>query len=499
MKTRRFFRIAAVLSAAALLAGCDMEKDGYLFFSGEAFGMGMTGTAGDRFDKTQENPFIKTADEPLSTFSVDADGASYAIMRKALRNERPVPPESVRTEEYLNYFTFDYPGPKEGAALALNAEIGGCPWQEGHRLLRLGLQGEVPKTLPASNYVFLIDVSGSMAFPDKLELLKSGLILLTAHLQPEDRVSILTYSGEVKKLLESTPAGQSDKIRKAVGKLEAGGCTAGGKAMEMAYKEALANYIEGGNNRVIMGTDGDFNVGVTNIEALVEMAGSYAKQGIFLTVCGFGSGNLNDALMEQISNRCNGTYDYIDSEREMVRVFAEEAAKFHSVACDCKIQLAFNPETVESYRLIGYENRMLENEDFTDDRKDAAEIGAGQTITALYEIVPAAGYAEGGRAVTFDVRYKKTTASASLPLSMEVTVPKEEKLSANLSFAAGVAAYSLLLRDSEYKGAATFDMAEALVEGGLSFDPHGYRKELLGLIGMAKREAMKADHRVSFE
>lgn len=446
------------------------------------------GSLGDRFDKIAENPFVKTKDQNVSTFSIDADGASYAIMRKYVATGREVTPASVRIEEYLNYFTFDYPEPTGSDKVGINAETGRCPWNDEHRLIRLGLKGKSlgKDELPASNYVFLVDVSGSMASVDRLELLKTSLNMLLDCLQPDDRISIITYSGKVEKILESTPASEAAKIKAAIKKLSASGSTAGGKAIEMAYEEALSNYIANGNNRVILGTDGDFNVGVTDSDELATLVEGYARKGIYLTVCGFGSGNLNDAMMKKISVKGNGTYQYIDSELEMAKVFVHESAKSVSVANDTKVQITFDPEVVESYRLIGYERRVMNSEDFEDDSKDAGEIGGGQTITALYEIVPAEGYKDGALCGKFDCRYKKSlTDSESLSLSIDIAATEGE-MSRELSFASGVAAYGLVLLGSEYKGEASLEMASDLIKPGLSFDPYGYRSELLELISKVK-------------
>ena len=459
-----------------------------------------TEQGGDKFDEFVDNPFVRTGDECTSTFSVDADGAAYSIMRRYVNKDWKVDCSSVRIEEYLNYFTFDYADPAGSETVAINAEVGLCPWNAGHRLLRLGLKGQpIDKGQePRANLVFLIDVSGSMDSPDKLELLKSGLMELLEALNPDDKISIITYSGEVKKLLEATRVAHAATIRKAISKLSANGSTAGGQAMKMAYEEALANYIEGGNNRVIMGTDGDFNVGVTNTDSLVKMVESYARKGIYLTCCGFGSGNLNDGMMETISNKGNGTYQYIDCEEEMMKVFVHEASKFVAVASDTKCQVTFDSTLVSRYRLIGYENRVMSNEDFEDDTKDAGEIGAGQTITALYEIVPTEAFfnalpsASAQRKVaTFDVRYKKALGADSRPLTLDVTVggAGADPSSENLRFAAGVAAYGMVLRQSEYRGDADIDMAIRLVDGARSFDPHGYRAELVKLMQKIKQSA----------
>ncbi len=446
---------------------------------------------GDNYQGFKDNPFIKTADENVSTFSVDADGASYSNVRRYIREGYRPSRSAVRIEEFLNYFTFNYEDPADGNDVAINAETGPCPWTPEHRLMRLGIKGRSieESQLPDANYVFLIDVSGSMNSNDKLGLLKKCMTTLVDYLRPTDRISIITYSGKVNKLLESTPVSEADQIKSVISKLVASGSTAGGAALEMAYEEAIDNYIEGGNNRIIMGTDGDFNVGVSDTETLVEMVQDYAGKGIYMTVCGFGHGNLNDSMMESISNHGNGTYEYIGSEDDMTKVFINERSEFISVANDAKIQITFDPAQVDSYRLIGYENRLLDNGDFENDEKDAGEIGAGQTITALYEIIPAEGAAAGGKAATFDFRYKKALGEESVPLTLDVTVTDADA-SQEMSFAAGVAAYGMILRESPYKGAATLDMAHELAQSGLSYDPFGYRAGFLELI-TATKEVIK--------
>lgn len=489
-------RISKLLVLPAILLTCASCESGLMFDSGmENFypgdAMPPENIEGDKYADYADNPFIKTADQNVSTFSIDADGASYSNVRRFIQEGILPDPSAVRIEEFLNYFTFDYPDPADGNSVAINAEIGPCPWTPEHRLMRLGIKGKSieESQLPNANYVFLIDVSGSMNSADKLELLKTGLTTLVDYLRPTDRISIITYSGKVKKALESTLVKDSRTIKRAISRLVASGSTAGGEALKMAYEEALANYIEGGNNRVIMGTDGDFNVGVTSTDALVEMVQNYAAQGVYMTVCGFGRGNLNDSMMESISNNGNGTYEYIGSEEDMTKVFINERSEFISVANDSKVQITFDAEKIESYRLIGYENRLLTAEDFENDEKDAGEIGAGQTITALYEIVPAAeGSADIGKVATFDFRYKKSLDQASIPLSMDVM--KSDMVgpsSPEFSFAAGIAAYGMLLRDSPYKGAATYDMARELASAGVEFDPFGYRADLLDIISATKK------------
>ena len=489
---RHLFNFFAVALVGICVASCskgDFYMDGLVYPEADyEASMPEPGDeeAGDRFDEIKDNDFIKTSGQNVSTFSIDADGAAYGYMRKLLSKGMLPVASSVRIEEYLNYFTFNYADPTGDHTVAINSEVGPCPWNEGYFLVRLGLKGksmDLSQTPPA-NFVFMVDVSGSMDSADKLGLLKTCLATLVDNLRPDDRVSIITYASKVEKLIESTPASEANKIKEAIAKLNARGSTAGGAAMKMAYEEALANFIEGGNNRVIMGTDGDFNVGVTSTDALLEMVQDYADKGIYLTVCGFGSGNLNDSMMETISNKGNGTYQYIDSELEMVKVFVHENSKFYSVANDTKVQITFDPEKVDSYRLIGYENRVMANEDFENDDKDAGEIGAGQTITALYEIIPAEGFESGQQVAVFDVRYKKALGQESILLTDEVMSVSSD--GTEISFAAGVAAYGMILRNSKYRGSADYDMAASLVEQGLAFDPHGYRAELLELISTAK-------------
>jgi len=475
----------SIVLALCMTTSCDISS-GFSenYYDGSS---PMSQAGGNRFDRIIENPFVKAADAPASTFSVDADGASYAYMRRSVRNGFKPENDAIRTEEFLNYFTFDYADPTGGEMLAINAETGACPWNEEHKLLRLGLKGKSLNNneIPTANYIFLVDVSGSMYGEDRLDLVKTGLCNMLDYMKPEDRVAVITYSGTVKKLLESTLVRDKMNIKNAIRKLVANGCTAGGKAMKMAYEEAVAHYIKGGNNRIIMCTDGDFNVGESSNEALIEMVENYLSKGIYLSIMGFGSGNLNDSMMENISNHGNGTYNYIDSEEEMMKVFVNERSRFVAVANDTKCQVTFSPDVVDSYRLIGYENRVMSSDDFENEEKDAGEIGAGQTVTALYEIVPAASYSADALLATFDVKYKKVLGEQSRNLSVDVKVPATDSNSENITFASGVAAYALTLRDSEYKGSASFEMAESLIRESLGEDEHDLRKQLLGLIGMA--------------
>ena len=484
MKKITFMAFAAAIAFSSCSFAPKAPGDGY--FDDAIGGEPIAGMpSGDQFEEFTDNPFISTSEEPTSTFSVDADGASYAYMRSYMSKGYFPDKSSVRIEEFLNYFTFDYPEPEN--AVGINAEIGACPWNPEHYLLRLGLKGRsvAEENLLPANYVFLVDVSGSMGSDDKLPLLKSSLLTLVDELQPSDRVSLITYSGSVERVLESTQVMHAGKIKSAIRSLGAGGSTAGGAAIKMAYEEALANYIIGGNNRIIMGTDGDFNVGVTNTDSLLNMVSHYADQGIYLTMCGFGTGNWNDAMMEKVSNRGNGNYYYIDCEDEFMKVFVHNRSHLQAVANDTKCQITFDSTRVAQYRLIGYENRVMSNEDFDDDTKDAGEIGAGQTITALYEIVPAPLKPENAMLppkpyATFDCRYKEQLGLSSKQLSLDVYY--ENSKSENLTFAAGVAAYGMLLRDSEYKGTANLEMVKQLIGSSLNYDPKGYRQNLLDLL-----------------
>ena len=505
---KTFNVVLSICSAALLLAGCSVgygyadESNG---FKGKAESGGYYDTfdepdfsndSGDKFEEIKDNPFINTADENVSTFSLDADSAAYSYMRNMLKYNRLPDANSVRIEEYLNYFTFDYEDPADGETVSLNSEISSCPWNKEHYLVRLGIKGKsvAKENIPLNNYVFLIDVSGSMNGDDRLGLLKKSLIKMLDSMNPQDRVSIVTYSGKEELALESTLVQNKDLIISKIKKLVASGSTNGADAIKMAYDEAMKNYIEGGNNRIIMGTDGDFNVGVTSTKDLLELVQSYATQekSVYLTVCGFGWGNWNDGMMEEVSNKGNGTYVYVDSEEEMNKVFVEETSRFISVANDCKAQITFNKDLVSAYRLIGYENRVLNNEDFENDEVDAAEIGAGQTVTALYEIIPAenckydAATKEFTSSLfTFDFRYKEKLNEESKLLQSE-TKAFSETCSDNMRFAQAVAAYGMVLRDSEYKGSATLDMVLELFGNGFSFDPYGRRAKFAELVRKAK-------------
>ncbi|MCG8701087.1 MAG: VWA domain-containing protein [Bacteroidales bacterium] len=442
-------------------------------------------TIDPQFEDYGENPFMKVKDAPISTFSVDADGGSYAVMRRYMSNGMMPNVASVRIEEYLNYFTFQYNDPTDGEHVALNSEMAVCPWNVKHHLLRLGIKGKTIPTneLPYSNFVFLIDVSGSMGGPDKLELLKSGFKLLADNLRDYDRIAIVTYAGTAHVLLESTDGENREKIKAAIDQLGTGGNTAGAAGIVKAYEIASENFIPGGNNRVILGTDGDFNVGISSDEALVNLIEEKRESGIFLTALGVGINNLNDRMMEKVANSGNGVYEYIDNPAQIEKVFVHEISKFYSVAQDCKIQVKFNGEKVESYRLIGYENRALDDSDFKNDSVDAGEIGAGQTITALYEVILKSND-KNEHYANFDVRYKKNINESSRLLQHSITnAPVEmNNASENMRFAATVAGFGMAMKQSKYKGSLNKRMILKLGNNAITYDPNGYRKELMSLI-----------------
>lgn len=460
------------------LTGCDKQYD---FDLGEFPPV----VYDEKYKGYEENPFLKVTTEPVSTFSVDADGGSYANMRRYLYLGQTPPKASVRIEEYINYFTFDYQEPTSGENVSLESEISTCPWNAKNYLLRLGIKGlTIPANdLPNSNYVFLIDVSGSMNSPDKLGILKIGFKTLTDNLRDQDRISIVTYAGDAGILLESAYGSEKDKIKSAIDKLGAGGSTAGAAGITTAYEIAQKNFIVNGNNRVILGTDGDFNVGPSTTDELVKLIEEKRQTGIYLTVLGVGEGNLNDHMMEQIANKGNGNYEYIDNAKQIQKVFTYELTKFYTIAKDSKIQLTFNQNMIESYRLIGYENRKLDSEEFENDSTDAGEIGSAQTITALYEVV-LLDASNKEKYAQFEFRYKKPNETQSQLITHDISmIPKEiNSCSENMRFAASVTGLGLLMKQSKYKGGLTKQMVLDLGEKATTFDPNGYRKEFIELV-----------------
>ncbi|MFC2089823.1 von Willebrand factor type A domain-containing protein [Bacteroidota bacterium] len=486
MKSNSFLLIA--VTSLFLFTACNPESeynDKYLNSYSSLYDESRLGTSEEQYEDYGENPFIAASEEPVSTFSIDADGGSYANMRRFMYYGQVPPEASVRIEEYINYFTFDYKEPTNGENVSLESELSTCPWNENHYLMRIGMKGKtIPENeLPNSNYVFLIDVSGSMNDPDKLGILKTGFIALVDNLKDQDRIAIVTYAGEAGVLLPSTYGDERQDIKDAIKQLGAGGSTAGAAGITTAYEIAEENFIPGGNNRVILGSDGDFNVGPSSTEELIEMIEEKRETGIYLTVLGVGGGNLNDQMMEQIANKGNGNYEYIDNAKQIEKVFTNELGKLYTVAKDAKIQITFNTEMVDEYRLIGYENRVLENEEFEDDSTDAGEIGSSQTITALYELVlhDASGTEEYAQ---FDFRYKKPDGILSRLLTHTInsTPVAIDQASENMQFAASITCFGLLMKQSEYKGSASRQMVLDLAGDAISFDPYDYREEFIDLV-----------------
>ncbi len=463
----------------------------------------------EEYDEIVENAFKDVKAEPVSTFSIDVDNASYSNVRRYIEGGSLPSPDAVRIEEMINYFDYDYPNPTGEHPFAFITEIADCPWDKEHKLVHIGIQGKKLdyQDLKPSNFVFLLDVSGSMEDENKLPLLRKSFKLLLDQLSQQDKVSIVVYAGAAGVVLPPTNASNKDKIIDALDKLQAGGSTAGGEGIELAYKLASENLIKGGNNRVILATDGDFNVGTSSTGDLVTMIEEKRKTGIYLTILGFGMGNYKDGRMEQISNAGNGNYFYIDNMKEAEKVFVKEMrANMFTIAKDVKIQIEFNPSKVQAYRLIGYENRMLNKEDFNDDTKDAGELGAGHTVTAIYEIVPPGvkNPAEqtdplkyqnttpkdgGNEVMTLKFRYKPIDSEKSILVETPV-IDKKVALNAsseNFRFSASVAAFGMVLRDSKFKGTATFDLAKLLAEGSKGKDPEGYRADYIKLIDQASK------------
>ncbi|HEX8692175.1 MAG TPA: VWA domain-containing protein [Longimicrobium sp.] len=461
----------------------------------------------------EENEFQAVTASPLSTFGIDVDAASYSNVRRFLRENRLPPRDAVRIEELVNYFDYEYPDPAGEHPFSITTEISTAPWNPAHRLVHIGVQGRrmERRSLPPGNLVFLIDVSGSMNEPAKLPLVKESMRLLVEQLRPHDRVSIVVYAGRAGLVLPTTPGSEKQRIMDAIDGLQAGGSTAGGAGIVLAYRTAREAFIQGGNNRVILATDGDFNVGVSSDAELVRLIEREREAGVFLTVLGFGTGNYQDAKMEQLADHGNGNYAYVDDEAEARKVLVREmGGTLLTIAKDVKVQVEFNPARVRAYRLIGYENRVLAAEDFQDDKKDAGELGAGHSVTALYEIVPAGAdepvrgtaplryqetrpRAAGNRneLLTVALRYKEPNGSDSRLVEQPVLDRGVElaQTSDDFRFAAAVAQWGLLLRDSKFKANASWPSVLQLARGALADDPGGYRAEFVRLVGESQRLA----------
>jgi Ca-activated chloride channel family protein len=467
--------------------------------------------AGDTYAKIEENAFRPVDKEPLSTFSLDVDNASYTNVRRFL-NEGQLPPrDAVRVEEMLNYFRYQLPAPAASSPdpVRISAELSECPWALGHQLARIGIQAKNIETasLPPANLVFLVDVSGSMDEADKLPLVQAGLKLLVRQLRPQDHVALVAYAGAAGLVLPPTAGNRQQEILDAIDRLQAGGSTAGGAGLRLAYSVAQQNFRKEGNNRVILATDGDFNVGESSDAVMEQLIVQQRETGVFLTVLGCGRGNLRDSRMEMLADKGNGNYAYLDNLDEARRTLvAQFGGTLFTVAKDVKLQIEFNPARVASYRLIGYENRLLANEDFNNDRKDAGELGAGHTVTALYELVPLGSsnplidklkYAPqnvlspagpAAEVLTVKLRYKEPQGSTSNLLAQPLAgaATPIAQASADQQFAAAVAEFGLLLRQSEQRGTATWATASRLAQAGRGPDADGYRAELGRLIGLAE-------------
>ena len=465
----------------------------------------------EEYDRIQENGFKSVADTPLSTFSIDVDPASYSNMRRFINRGELPPADAIRTEELVNYFSYDYPKPTGNDPVKITVEAGTCTWNTAHRLVRIGLKAkEIPtEQLPASNLVFLIDVSGSMWGANRLDLVKSSLKLLVNNLRNKDKVAIVTYAGSAGVKLEATSGGDKQKIREAIDELTAGGSTAGGAGIHLAYQIAKKNFISDGNNRIILCSDGDFNVGVSSAEGLEQLIEKERKSGVHLTVLGYGMGNYKDKKIQVLAEKGNGNHAYIDNLQEANRVLVGEfGATLHTVAKDVKLQVEFNPSQVQAYRLIGYESRLLKDEDFNNDAKDAGDMGAGHTVTAFYEVIPAGVKNEyvgkvddlkyqkkekmtlkptgSDELLTVKLRYKAPDKDVSRKMELPFVDNKGDSVSSDFRFASAVAMFGQLLRDSDFKGTADYDKVIKLAKQGLNNDEREYRREFIRLVEAAK-------------
>ncbi len=466
----------------------------------------------EAYDYQADNEMTAVAKDPLSTFSIDVDTASYSNVRRFLREGRLPPPDAVRIEEMINYFPYDYEPPHDATPFAVATEVAQAPWALDHRLVRIALKGRElpPNERPDTNLVFLLDVSGSMDSPVKLPLVKQAMRLLVDKLEDRDRVAIVVYAGNSGLVLPSTSGSDKQRILDAIEQLEAGGSTNGAAGIQLAYREALANFRRNGINRVILATDGDFNVGMTNQGELVRLVQEEAAKGIYLTALGFGMGNYKDSTLEKLADKGNGNYAYIDSPDEARKVLVEQmGGTLVTIAKDVKIQVEFNPLEVTAYRLIGYENRVMAHQDFDNDRKDAGEIGAGHTVTALYEVVPVGvpvdlpqgdplkyqrktpAATPRGELLTVKLRYKLPSEETSRKLEVPVidSMRVFNQASDDFRFAAAVAGFGMILRNSPFKGSATFQSVMQIADTSRQFDPQGYRADFVRMVGEASRLA----------
>ncbi len=472
----------------------------------------------DKFEHFKDNPIKQVATDPVSTFSLDVDTGSYALVRQFIQQGRLPAADAVRTEELINYFSYDYPKAMAEHPFAVETELSSAPWQPEHYLLRIGVQAQdiQAKDMPPANLVFLVDVSGSMNEANKLPLVISSLQMLTQQLRPQDRVSLVVYAGRTEVVLE--PTNNKADILAALGRLQAGGSTAGTSALDLAYKMARKAYIKEGINRILLATDGDFNVGVTSTEQIKDMVKRERETGITLSTLGFGQGNFNDAMMEQIANVGNGNYSYIDSLTEARKVLIDElSSTFNTVAKDVKVQIEFNPDWVSEYRLIGYENRQLQREDFNNDKVDAGDVGAGKSVTAIYEITPKSASASvdalryqttpeaaktkskpvSSELAFLKIRYKKPNADKSILITQPIVAPKTvnafDKASENQRFASAVAGFGQLLRQSPQMGHLSYQQVLQIAQQAKTKDNTGVKGEFIQLVKNAQALAGKAE------
>ncbi|WP_291103601.1 MULTISPECIES: vWA domain-containing protein [unclassified Dysgonomonas] len=474
----------------------------------------------EEYSQFSENRFRLANEEPLSTFSVDVDAASYSNMRRFINRGSLPNKDAVRIEELINYFSYNYTEPTGNDPVKISTEVGNCPWNSQNRLVKIGLKARsmAGENLSASNFVFLIDVSGSMYGATRLDLVKSSLKLLTNNLREKDRVAIVVYAGSAGEVLPSTSGANKQKIKEALDNLNAGGSTAGGAGIQLAYKIAKQNFIKGGNNRIILCTDGDFNVGVSSNEGLLALIEQERKSGVFLSILGYGMGNYKDSKMQTLAQAGNGNHAYIDNLQEANKVLVNEfGATMYTVAKDVKLQIEFNPTKVQAYRLIGYETRLLNKEDFNDDTKDAGEMGAGHTVTAFYEVIPTGvksnligdvdplKYQKETNVstqnifvankypdlLTVKLRYKQPNSDQSQKIEVPLIDDKGDNVSDDFRFASTVAMFGQIIKDSQYKGEGSYSKAIALAQKGYGEDKQGYRREFVRLMQTAQGLAKK--------
>lgn len=490
--------------------GINSQVGGYTAEFNQCLQSGPSNT--EEYSTIVENEFLNAFSNPLSTFSIDVDAASYSNVRRFIDAGQLPPKDAVRVEEFINYFDYDYPQPKDEDPFSLFTELGVCPWNENNYLLHVGIKGKelMDEERTDCNLVFLLDVSGSMVPENKLPLVKKAFKFLVKNLKQNDKIAIVVYAGSAGLVLPATYGYEKDKILSALKTLNAGGSTAGGAGIQLAYKIAKENFIVGGNNRIILATDGDFNVGVSSTSELVKMIEEKRDEGIFLTLLGFGMDNYKDGRLEELADKGNGNYYYIDNILEAKKVFDHDLmGTLFTIAKDVKIQIEFNPFKVEEYRLIGYENRLLKKEDFADDKKDAGELGAGHTVTALYEIVPAKVRLISNEYEDLKYQTSKLTNEAKdsdelLTLKLRFKLPDKansklitsvvydrifspDSLSENFNFSSAVAGFAMLLRDSKFKGQVDYKMIEELAENNLGDDKYGYRDEFISILKRAKK------------